>query len=101
MYVWLITLGSSAAYDISTWIVGMGSTSHTVNIIQDFMETFVLSNLFNNLRYGVCGAHEHLPHRTEIIRHSLKPTPMRVNMTNCEITKNAKYRATTARSKRD
>jgi hypothetical protein len=26
---------------------------------------------------------------------------MRVNTANCEITKNAKYRATTARSKRD
>ena len=26
---------------------------------------------------------------------------MRVNMANCEMTKNAKYRATTARSKRD
>jgi hypothetical protein len=26
---------------------------------------------------------------------------MRVNMTNCEITKKAKYRATTARSKRE
>ncbi len=42
-----------------------------------------------------------LLHRTEIIQHSLKPTPISVNMTNCEITKNAKYRATTARSKRD
>ena len=33
--------------------------------------------------------------------HELKPTPIRVNMISCEITKNAKYRATTARSKRD
>lgn len=45
----------------------MRSTSHTVYVIQDLPETFVLSNLFNNLRYGVCGTHEHLPHRTEII----------------------------------
>jgi hypothetical protein len=36
-----------------------------------------------------------------MIQHILKPTPMRVNMMSCEITKNAKYRATTARSKRD
>jgi hypothetical protein len=35
----------------------MGPTSHTVNVIQDFLETFVLSNLLNNLRYRVYGTH--------------------------------------------
>jgi len=44
MYVRLITLGSSAAYVISTWTATIGSTSHTVNVIQDILETFVLSN---------------------------------------------------------
>jgi hypothetical protein len=30
-------------------MITMDSTSHTVNVIQDFLETFVLSNLLNDL----------------------------------------------------
>src|SRR5579863_1689695 len=86
---------------VSARSVGTGSTSRTVDVIQDFLETLVLPNLFNNFRYRVCGQHQHLLPRTGKNQHILKTTPMTVNMISCEITKNAKYRARTARSKRD
>jgi len=75
---------------MSTQTVGTISTGHTVNIFQDFFETFVLSDLLDYLRHRVYGQLQHLLPQTKIIQHALKPTPMRVNMISCEITKNAK-----------
>jgi hypothetical protein len=45
------------------------------------------------LCYRVCDQHRYLHPHTRMIQHALKATPMKVNMINSEITKNAKYRA--------
>ena len=75
---------------MSTQTVGTISTSHTVYIFQNFFETVVLSNLLDYLRHRVCSQLQHPLPQTKTIQHALNPTPMRVNMMSCEITKNAK-----------
>jgi len=50
---------------MSTQTVGTISTSHTVNIFQDFFETFVLSDLFDYLRHRVYGQLQHLHPQTK------------------------------------
>jgi hypothetical protein len=44
---------------MSTQTVGMISTGHTVYIVQDFFETFVLSDLLDYLRHRVCSQPHH------------------------------------------
>lgn len=63
----------------------------TVQVVQDFVNVLVLSNLLNDISDAVCiqtisgsGIREVIP------RHLLNKTPIKVNITNCEITKNAK-----------
>jgi hypothetical protein len=73
----------------------------TVDIIQDLLETLMLPDLFNYFCYRVCNQHQDQRPHTGVIQHALKTTPITVKMISCEITKNAKYRARTARSKRD
>jgi hypothetical protein len=75
---------------MSTQTVETISPSHTVYVFQDFFETFVLSDLLDYLCHRVCGELQHPLPRTKTIQHALKPTPMRVNIMSCEITKNAK-----------
>jgi hypothetical protein len=75
---------------MSAQTIGTISTSHTVYIFQDFFETVVLSDLLDYLRRRVCGQLQHPLPQIKTIQHALKPTPMRVNMMSCEITKNAK-----------
>jgi len=44
---------------MSIQAMDINSTSHTVNIFQDFIETLVLPNLLDDLRYRVCGQDKH------------------------------------------
>lgn len=80
----------------------MDSKDLTVEVLQDFVQTLVLSDLRNDLFHAV-----YMRERSEIDmkwhhqQNVLNMTPMRVKTISCEITRNAKYRATTARSSRD
>ena len=66
------------------------STRRTIDVVQDILETLMFPNLFDDLRYRVCDQNQyHNPHVGKL-HYALKMTPMRVNMINCEITKNAK-----------
>jgi hypothetical protein len=75
--------------------------------VDDILKTLALPNLRNDLPHRVYikqrrKMNQHTPGETRAQqkgkRHSLKITPINVKMKSCEIIKNAKYRATTARS---
>lgn len=82
----------------------MSGERRTIDIVDDLLEAFVITNFTDDLLYGVCKS----KNTSSVARstpappyHSLKMTPIKVKMISCEMTKNAKYRAITARSRRE
>ncbi len=73
----------------------------TVQVIHNILEALVLTNLFDDFLDGVYA--QHVRQFIPIHCHCdlLKMTPIKVKITSWEITKKAKYRAMTARSKRE
>ena len=64
----------------------------TVQVLDDVVEAFMLSDLSNNLSDGVCESHTCLA-RFRGARHQahvLNTTPIKVKMTNLDMTKKAK-----------
>ena len=82
----------------------MRERKRTIQVIHDLLEALVLPNLINDFLDGiyhgtVSGRN---PLETVTRKHrSLKMTPINVKMISCEMTKNAKYLASTARSRRE
>lgn len=69
-----------------------------MKVVNNFLETGLLPNLDDNLLHRVCRRYFNMIVNTAEHASSLKMTPRRVKMINCEIIRKVKYRAMTARS---